>query len=548
MLDCYRVHFLTKSRTLLAEKRYHQLARGPGNTQEVEKWLDEWMDAYHEGERVGLPEVFGDRAIRDFFLAIAMIDSGYSNTRQDNRDSIDKQNVDLLRKIRQCTMDEEIEKFRNRLRIQATSSTIRDSRTTLASDIGNPTLKGKNQQGKIETPTCLCGEKMWYSHCPYLVPSKAPPGWKEDPTTRTKVNDALKDTKISGQVKKSLERAKTIQNSNTSADVLTTIYTTLGADMPKIESFLIHDGGSNTHVCNGKSAHLYTKLQEACSDEYLISGTGRMKIESWGQMETAFESPTGLIPVIIQNVAFVGSFMTSVVSQSILDAKGIYLDTGGPRLYKDNITKYQLYRTGGHYTFTALGPPHPYPQNAQKMLTTTAKKPSYAEVARQSSFKSPPITPKTTSSAFAKLAKSRPPPISWHSKPKTYHKSAYMTMEDLFRKFALNKTHLPQSTPHRTYPLHQHTKLYSQNLKPLHSPVVPHSKSAATYHTDTISAFNRRANSQARKGGSLAMLARAKWKSPLETLWKGLERGSRLAMTSAKADKLTDGNDYEDPD
>ena len=298
-------------------------------------------------------------------------------------------------------------------------------------------------------------------------------------------------------------------------------------------------------------------------------------------METAFESPTGLIPIIIQNVAFVRLFMTSLVSQSILDAKGIYLDTGGPRLYKDNITKYQLYRTGGHYTFTATGLPHPYPQNAHKIFPTaaikstsnraetkecsatkqhkimsltpsafisTTKKPSYAEVAGRSSFKSPPITPKTTSSAFAKLTKSRPPPIPWHSKPKTYDKSAYMTMEDLFRKFAPNKTHLPQSAPHQTYPLHQHTKLNSQNLKPLHSPVVPHSKSAATYHTDTISAFNRRANSQARKGGSLAMLARAKWKSPLETLWKGLERGSRLAMTSAKADKLTDGNDYEDPD
>ena len=170
---------------------------------------------------------------------------------------------------------------------QSTISAVKDTRTTLASDTRKPTLKDKNQQGKdvkgkgkIETPTCVCGEKTWYSDCPYLVPNKAPSGWKEDPTTRTKVNDALKDTKISGQVKKSLERAKTIQNSNTSADVLTTIYTTLGADMPKIESFLIHDGGSNTHVCNGKSAHLYTKLREARSDEYLNGGTGRMKVES----------------------------------------------------------------------------------------------------------------------------------------------------------------------------------------------------------------------------------------------------------------------------
>ena len=68
-----------------------------------------------------------------------------------------------------------------------------------------------------------------------------------------------------------------------------------------------------------------------------------MKIESWGQMETAFESPTGLVSVKIENVAYVGTFFTSVISQSILDSKGIHLDTGGPHLYKDNKIKFLLH-------------------------------------------------------------------------------------------------------------------------------------------------------------------------------------------------------------
>ena len=101
------------------EKRYHQLAKGPGN-QNVESWLNEWMDMYLESVRVDLPEVSGNRAIRDFFLAIDTVDPIYSNTRQEARNNIDEQNLDLLQKVRQRTMEEEIEKFRYRLRLQDT--------------------------------------------------------------------------------------------------------------------------------------------------------------------------------------------------------------------------------------------------------------------------------------------------------------------------------------------------------------------------------------------------------------------------------------------
>ena len=140
---------------------------------------------------------------------------------------------------------------------------------------------------------------------------------------------------------------------------------------PGIESFLIHDGGSSVHVCNSKSAHLYTKIRDAHDDEYLRSGTGTAKIESWGRIETAFESPNGLVPIFLENVAFVGSFLTSLVSQSVLERKGVHFDTGGPRLYKDGATKFFLHCNGGHYTFTASGLPHNYPRNAARVLATT---------------------------------------------------------------------------------------------------------------------------------------------------------------------------------
>lgn len=220
---------------------------------------------------------------------------------------------------------------------------------------------------------------MYYADCPYLVPTKAPAGWKEDPNVRKTVNDALKDSKIQAQVKKNIDtREKVVKASSTPATtptttpatpvaLPTTIYSTVAVNSSGLESYLIHDGGSNAHVCNSKSAHLYTKTREAGSNEYLGSGTGVIKIESWGKMGTAFESPSGLTPILLENVAFVSSFVTSLVSQSILDSKGIQFDTGGPRLYQDGITKFLLYRKGGHFMFTASGLPHLYPQHAVRL-------------------------------------------------------------------------------------------------------------------------------------------------------------------------------------
>ena len=280
-------------------------------------------------------------------------------------------------------MDEEIERFRNRIRLQENSSVIKTTRSAFATE--KPSFKGKDQQGKkikSRHSPCVCGGNMYYADCPYLVPSKAPTGWKEDPIIRKTVNNALKDTKLQARIKKNIETRERIDATSASVTttpdtpatpitLLTTIYSAVASHSSSIGSYLIHDGGSDAHVCNNPSAHLYTKTREAGSDKYLGSGIGVIKIESWGIMETAFESPTGLIPIRLENVAFVSSFVTSLDSQSILDSKGVHFDTGGPRLYQNGTTKFLLHRNGGHFTFSATGVPHFYPQHATKFSPAT---------------------------------------------------------------------------------------------------------------------------------------------------------------------------------
>ena len=78
------------------------------------------------------------------------------------------------------------------------------------------------------------------------------------------------------------------------------MYTTLTIDTPEIQSFLIHNRGLDANVCNSRSAYFYIKLYEADRDKYSNSSVEKMKIEHWEQLETAFELPAGITPVVIK--------------------------------------------------------------------------------------------------------------------------------------------------------------------------------------------------------------------------------------------------------
>ena len=137
-----------------------------------------------------------------------------------------------------------------------------------------------------------------------------------------------------------------------------------------MESLLIHDAASSVHICNRWSAHLYKKIRDSHSDEYLQSGTDKVRIESWGVMHTAFETPNGLYGASLQNVAYAANFMTSIVSGALLESKNVSLNSRGPHLFTgDDPTKvgFCLHRHGSDLTFSATGLPHPFPEGVAKI-------------------------------------------------------------------------------------------------------------------------------------------------------------------------------------
>lgn len=205
---------------LLVEKLFYQLAKGPAN-QNVDTWQTEYTDMYHEAKRMDISEVFGDQAIHDFLLAVESVDPTYGNGQQEAQNTTEDQNLDLgNKKLRQQTMDEEIEQFCNWIRLQQNPSVVKTARSAFATQ--KPTLTGKNQRRKRtrSLPTlCVYGDKMYYAGCPYLVPTKALTGWKEDPIMRKTVNQALKCSKIQARIKRSIKtHDKIVKAASTSAN------------------------------------------------------------------------------------------------------------------------------------------------------------------------------------------------------------------------------------------------------------------------------------------------------------------------------------------
>ena len=57
-------------------------------SQNIEKWLHEWERVYKDCRKVNLPEVDGDRPVKDFVYAVESVSSSGQNTRGTNYRSL----------------------------------------------------------------------------------------------------------------------------------------------------------------------------------------------------------------------------------------------------------------------------------------------------------------------------------------------------------------------------------------------------------------------------------------------------------------------------
>lgn len=406
----------TNARKLLVERRYHEMVNGPSPRQNVGAWLNDWSDLYQEAKRLDLDEVRGERALRDFLLAIGRVSEVYANGRRTQLELLALTNTAmqaatvapaLAVQIPVPAMEEEVEKFRHHLNYEEFSKARggkEHSATALAASDSGPTLGGKGRNdrnrdgdrrthGKDENGNplpCICLDLHLWMNCPIMNPEMRAPGYVEDPAKKALVvkfqaeNETLwlsierrikvynrQQKEKKDKDKENGKDASASRNVGAVAKNVVTFAAALAAG--DLKDYLILDCGSDTHLCNASSAHLYTKTRDAAPDEYLGTAGGKAKIESYGYMWTAREDDEGIQELKVDNVVYVPDSLTSLISLSVLEEKGIFFDSGRPCLYsgKDKPhTVAKIYRTGGHYTFSKSGYPLNRPGSTAAVLSS----------------------------------------------------------------------------------------------------------------------------------------------------------------------------------
>jgi hypothetical protein len=99
------------------------------------------------------------------------------------------------------------------------------------------------------------------------------------------------------------------------------------------DSFVL-GSGATLHVCNDRTR--FQDVRPTSDEEFLYAGNAVIPIEGFGSVTVTIQAPEGPRPIVLNEVAYVSSFHTSVASLDRFIAKDVHWDTKDQRLtYKD---------------------------------------------------------------------------------------------------------------------------------------------------------------------------------------------------------------------
>jgi hypothetical protein len=327
------------------EVKYRAIRKSPKDI-DIETWLQKWEGIYAECIRIKLPDVQGDRAVRDFIFSAKDLAPGWSDYWANYRKSNPSNTPDLYGII---------QKFREYRRDQAEDDTPTQSHPVFA------TFKGKQGDQK----ECPCGKQHWFKECWYLVDDLRPQWWKPNKETMKQVTLALEK---SPGLRAAVERAKQwVQkqrpntdkhhpNSSTRATPKSTgdgrskmddnkgQQATFAIDTSRKAGFGLQEGtdeeeyvlknsflldsAASIHVCN--SYDRFKTFEPTAEVETLRNGDTFTEIKGYGTVEVNAvpASPDDKFSILeLIDVAYVPSYHTSLVSFDRAWSKGIRWDT-----------------------------------------------------------------------------------------------------------------------------------------------------------------------------------------------------------------------------
>ncbi|MDX6295896.1 MAG: hypothetical protein QOH50_5108, partial [Kribbellaceae bacterium] len=202
-----------RERQLLA--KYHK-AKRLSATESLENWIRNWETTYIRCREINASEVDGAKPLFDFIHAVQDRVPGFHTAWYFRilREGASLNIRDLIQELKDYLRDTNLGGSKGR---NAGFATFQDQKAPESQPTAqsNQPANQSNQQRK--PPKCICGERHWFDHCPYLnfQPSARQPGWNPDPAIQKTVESRLADQDMKAKVEKA--RAKTQRKLNQSS-------------------------------------------------------------------------------------------------------------------------------------------------------------------------------------------------------------------------------------------------------------------------------------------------------------------------------------------
>jgi len=185
-----RVTPTTAARVDAVRIAYRSALTNIRNTQ-WEVWLHAWEKAFKNGQRLEIPEVNGTFPTRDFLRAVATVTPSFTSVREVEVNRLLTKGEDLP-----DALDISAE-WRNYMLVKGNFP---------AGHIG-ATLLGQRPPSSV--PTCVCGQRHWYSECPYIFPDlrSGDSNWKPDPQVENHIQHIIAtDQRVRDNINKAKQK------------------------------------------------------------------------------------------------------------------------------------------------------------------------------------------------------------------------------------------------------------------------------------------------------------------------------------------------------
>lgn len=292
------------------QERFKKLIQ-PNKSMNIDKWVEEWMIAYHDAKNTDFNELKkDDNACLNFLRAIERTFPKFATSRISY--FYDNENHDM-KKLNEAFA---------RWRIDHGKS---ESGSTFS------VYKGEKDDGTTKQLTkkdCLCGEKHSFAECPYVSENRRPAGWQPDPAKQRKFEN-IRSSKLYQAVRRAREQGAITHPapSTGSGTKIAMMATGVNSGYELANSF-IFDSGSDTHVCNDHSR--FSDYHQAPFGDEVRIGDTFAEIKGYG---TVTVKPKGYggepCTFTLMEVAHIPGFHTNILSAERAEIAGIWWN---PRL------------------------------------------------------------------------------------------------------------------------------------------------------------------------------------------------------------------------